>query len=80
MSTKTDFGPPNYKELLPPVIEKNYGQWKYHERLQPGLLRHVADSGDEIYTVRVGSPRLVSTDWIKDMCAIADEYCGGYLR
>jgi len=80
MSTRTDFGPPNFREMLPPVIEKNYGQWKFHERLQPGLLRHVADSGDEIYTVRVGSPRLVSTDWIKDMCDIADQYCGGYLR
>lgn len=80
MSTRTDFGPPNFREMLPPVIEKNYGQWIFHERLQPGLLRHVADSGDEIYTVRVGSPRLVSTDWIKDMCDIADQYCGGYLR
>ncbi|HWQ83172.1 MAG TPA: dissimilatory-type sulfite reductase subunit beta [Anaerolineales bacterium] len=80
MATRTDFGPPNYKDLLPPVIEKNYGQWKYHERPQPGVLRHVAESGEELYTVRVGSPRLVSTDWIKDMCEIADEYCGGYLR
>jgi sulfite reductase beta subunit len=80
MAAKTDFGPPNYKELLPPVIKKNYGQWKYHERVKPGLLKHVAESGDALYTVRVGSPRLVSTDWIKDVCNIADEFCGGFLR
>ncbi|NLG74164.1 MAG: dissimilatory-type sulfite reductase subunit beta [Chloroflexi bacterium] len=78
--SRTDFGPPDYREMLPPVITKNYGKWKYHERVKPGLLRHVAESGDEIYTVRVGSSRLVSTDWIRDICAIADQYCDGYVR
>lgn len=80
MSTRTDFGPPNFRQMLPPVIAQNYGLWKYHERPQPGLLRHVANSGDELYTVRVGSPRLVSTDWIREICAIADVYCDGYVR
>jgi dissimilatory sulfite reductase beta subunit len=80
MATRTDFGPPNYKEMLPPVIEKNYGQWLYHERPQAGVLKHVAESGDVLYTVRVGSPRLVSTDWIKDVCDIADQFCGGFVR
>ena len=61
---RTDFGPP-YFEMLPPVIQKNYGQWKYHERLQPGLLVHVAESGDRLWTVRRSS--LVSTDWIRDV-------------
>ena len=66
--------------MLPPVIQKNYGQWKYHERVKPGVLKHVAESGDELYTVRVGSSRLVSTDWIRDICDIADQYCDGHLR
>ena len=35
---KTDIGPPNYKNFLPPVIQKNYGKWKYHKILKPGLL------------------------------------------
>ncbi|GAB4545725.1 MAG: dissimilatory-type sulfite reductase subunit beta [Anaerolineae bacterium] len=80
MASRTDFGPPYYRDMLPPVIEKNYGQWKYHERIRPGLLKHVAESGDELYTVRVGSSRLVSTDWIRDVCEIADQFCDGYLR
>jgi len=80
MATRTDFGPPNYKEMLPPVILKNYGQWKYHERLQSGVLKHVAESGDELYTVRVGSCRLVSTDWVRDICDIADRFCDGHVR
>lgn len=78
--TRTDFGPPDYREMLPPIIQKNYGQWKYHERVKPGVLKHVAESGDELYTVRVGSCRLVSTDWIRDVCEIADRFCDGHLR
>ncbi len=54
----TDIGPPNYKQFLPPVITENYGKWDYHEILKPGVMVHVAESGDKIFTVRCGSPRL----------------------
>jgi len=76
----TDIGPPNFEKFLHPLIKKNYGQWKYHESLGPGLLCHVAESGDRIYTVRAGSPRLMSTQTIRQFAALADKYCGGYLR
>ena len=78
--SKTDVGPPNFREMIPEVIKKNYGHWKYHEDVKPGVLRHVAESGDELYTVRAGSPRLVSIDFIRDLCNIADRYCDGHLR
>ena len=77
---KTDIGPPDYKKYLPPVIQKNYGKWKYHEILNPGLLKPVGESGEELYTVRAGSARLLSTDHIRDICELADKYCDGYLR
>lgn len=77
---KTDIGPPHYEQFLPPVIKKNYGAWKYHEQLTPGVMVHVGDSGDKIFTVRVGSPRILATDSIRDACAIADKFCDGYLR
>ena len=51
---KTDIGPPNFQEMIPEVIKKNYGKWKYHEILKPGVLKHVSETGDELYTVRVG--------------------------
>jgi len=77
---KSDLGPPDYRKMLPKVIEKNYGKWKYHEILKPGVLKHVSETGDEVWTVRAGSPRLVSIDFIRDICDIADKYCDGHLR
>ncbi len=76
----TDIGPPDYRKFLHPVIEKNYGQWKYHEILEPGVMVHVAESGDEIFTVRAGSPRLLATDTIRFYADVAEKYCDGYLR
>jgi sulfite reductase beta subunit len=76
----TDIGPPSYEKFLHPVIKKNYGLWKYHENLAPGVLCHVAESGDRIYTVRAGSPRLLSTHTIRMFAELADKYCDGFLR
>jgi len=80
MSGKTDIGPPSYKNFLPPVIQKNYGKWKYHEIVKPGVLLHVAESGDKLWSVRVGGARLVCTDRIREYAELADKYCNGYLR
>jgi sulfite reductase beta subunit len=77
---QTDIGPPSYKQFLPPVIEKNYGDWKYHEQLDAGVMVHVANSGDKVFTVRVASPRIMSTVTIRELLDIADKYCDGYIR
>ncbi len=76
----TDIGPPHYSEFLPPVIKANYGKWLYHEILKPGVLKHVSETGGEVYTVRVGCARLISVDMIRDYCDIADKYCDGFMR
>jgi sulfite reductase beta subunit len=76
----TDIGPPAYDKYLPPVVKKNYGQWKYHEKMGPGVLCHVAESGDKLYTVRAGSPRLLSIQTLRKFANLADKYCGGFLR
>ena len=80
MPGRTDIGPPDFRQFLPPVIVKNYGHWKYHETLEPGVLVHVAASGDRLWTVRAGSARLIGTDRIREYCDLADRYCGGHLR
>ncbi|RZD14991.1 MAG: dissimilatory-type sulfite reductase subunit beta [Candidatus Acidulodesulfobacterium ferriphilum] len=76
----TDVGPHDYHDYLSPMIKKNYGKWAYHEILDPGTMVHVAENGDKLYTVRMGSPRLVSSGFVRDISDMADKYCGGYLR
>jgi sulfite reductase beta subunit len=77
---KTDIGPPNYQSFLPPVIAANYGKWKYHENPRPGILVHVAESGDRVFTVRAGTPRLLNIKTIRVFADLADKYCAGHLR
>ncbi|MBN1652278.1 MAG: dissimilatory-type sulfite reductase subunit beta [Deltaproteobacteria bacterium] len=76
----TDIGPPSYENFLPPIIKKNYGKWKYHEIIKPGVLMHVSESGDKLYSVRAATPRLAATDTIRLFAQIADEFCDGFLR
>jgi sulfite reductase beta subunit len=77
---RTDYGPPHFEQFLHPVIKNNYGKWKYHEILKPGVMVHVSETGDKIFTVRAGSPRLISVEKIRMYCDLADKYCDGYLR
>ena len=76
----TDLGPRHYSEMLPPVIAANKGKWDYHEIIAPGVLLHVSETGAECYTVRVASARLVSIEYIRELCDIADKHCDGFLR
>jgi len=76
----TDIGPPHFEKFLPPVIKKNYGKWAYHEILKPGIMVHVAESGDKLFTVRAATPRLMSVHSIRKFADLADKYCEGYLR
>lgn len=77
---KTDIGPPHYQKFLPPLVKQNYGKWRYHEIVKPGVLVHVGESGDKLYTVRAGTPRLLSIQTIREFCDLADTYSDGYLR
>jgi len=76
----TDIGNRYYGDFLPPVIKENFGQWQWHEILEPGVLMHKAESGAEVYTVRVGGCRLMSAELLREILDIADKHCDGYLR
>ena len=80
MVRQTDIGPPHYEKHLPPIIKDNYGKWKHHELVKPGVLLHVSESGAKLYSVRAASPRLMSIQKIRLYCDLADKYCDGYLR
>jgi sulfite reductase beta subunit len=77
---RTDYGPPHYEKFLPPIIKENYGKWKYHEILKPGVMVHVSQSGAKLFTVRASSGRLLAINKIRAYCDLADKYCDGYLR
>jgi len=76
----SDLGPPHYEQFFPPVIKENKGKWLWHEIIQPGVLMHKSETGDEVYSVRCGTARLVSVEYIREVCDIADEFCDGFLR
>jgi sulfite reductase beta subunit len=40
----------------------------------------VAESGDRVYSIRVGGARLMSTTHIREICDIAEKHCDGYVR
>jgi len=76
----TDCGPIHYMQAIPPTLRKNYGKWLSHRVLEPGILMHTGESGDKVYTVRFGAPRLASAEHIREICDIADKYANGYVR
>ena len=76
----TDLGPRHFWQYFPPIIQKNYGKWKYHEILEPGVLVHVTETGDKVFTVRVAGARFMTVEHVREMCEIADKHCNGFLR
>ena len=63
-----------------PLMKKNYGNWAWHDRPRPGVLHHVAKSGDEIWTVRAGTQRQMDVFTIRKLCDIADQFAEGHVR
>ncbi len=77
---KTDIGPPHYEKFLPPIIKENYGKWKRHENPKPGVLVHISESGDKLYSVRAATARIASVHTLRLFADLADEFSGGHLR
>ncbi|RLJ19443.1 dissimilatory-type sulfite reductase subunit beta [bacterium endosymbiont of Escarpia laminata] len=78
--TPIESGCPDGIQYMHPVMRSNFGQWKYHEDPQPGVLRHVAKGGDEIWTVRAGTQRILDLFTLRKLCEIGDRYADGYVR
>lgn len=76
----TDIGPRHFWQTFPEVIQKNYGKWAYHDILEAGVLVHVSETGDKVYTVRCGGMRFMTVQLLREICEIADKYCDGFVR
>ena len=80
MREPIETGCPDPFQYMHPVMRKNFGLWDYHEHPRPGVLRHVAKSGDEIWTVRVGTQRILDVYSLRELCDIGDEYADGFIH
>ncbi|MDP6574733.1 MAG: dissimilatory-type sulfite reductase subunit beta [Rhodospirillales bacterium] len=73
-------GVPDPLPLMHPLLRKNRGTWKWHDRPRPGVLHHVAEGGDEVWTVRAGTPRQMDVHMVRNLCDIADQYAESHVR
>ncbi|MCN4143547.1 MAG: dissimilatory-type sulfite reductase subunit beta [Thiohalomonas sp.] len=73
-------GAPDGFQYMHPTMRRNFGLWKYHERPRPGVLKHVAHSGDEIYTIRVGTARILDVYTLREITRIANDLGDGFIR
>ena len=80
MRPPIESGCPDPFQYMHPLMIKNFGNWKYHDRPRPGVLHHVAHSGDEIWTVRVGTQRQLGTYELNLLCDIIDKFGEGFVR
>ena len=75
-----EHGVPDPMPYMHPVLKKNFGAWKYHERPRPGVLCHTAKSGDKVWTVRAGTPRQMDLHTIRKLCDIGDQFAESHIR
>ena len=80
MRRPVETGVPDPFPYMHPLLVKNYGKWAWHDRLRPGVLHHVAKSGDEVWTVRAGTQRQMDVFTVRKLCDIADQFAEGHVR
>ncbi|MDE3088716.1 MAG: dissimilatory-type sulfite reductase subunit beta [Chloroflexota bacterium] len=75
-------GVPQLETILPDKIKRNYGQWIAHESPKPGVLKHIAESGEELVSIRAGTPgnARLSVSTVRQLANLADKYSGGHVR
>ena len=80
MRSPIESGCPDGFQYMHPTMRKNFGQWKYHEHPRPGVLLHVAHSGDQIWTVKAGTQRILDVYTLRKLTEIGDKFADGYIR
>ena len=80
MRRPDETGVPDPFPYMHPLLVKNYGAWAWHDRPRPGVLHHVSKSGDEVWTVRAGTPRQMDVFIIRKLCDIGDQFAEGHVR
>ncbi|HEC27181.1 MAG TPA: dissimilatory-type sulfite reductase subunit beta [Gammaproteobacteria bacterium] len=80
MRSPIESGCPDGFQYMHPTMRRNYGLWKYHEHPRPGVLVHYAHSGDEIWTVKCATQRILDSFTLRALCDIGDKFADGYIH
>lgn len=75
-----EVGVPDPFPYMHPLLKKNYGNWKWHDRPRPGVLHHVSHGGEEVWTVKAGTQRQMDVYTVRKLCDIADQFAEGHVR
>ncbi|MGB0748136.1 MAG: dissimilatory-type sulfite reductase subunit beta [Magnetospiraceae bacterium] len=75
-----EHGVPDPMQFMHPALKSNYGKWKWHDRPRPGVLRHMAQSGDMVYTIKAGTQRQMDVHTVRLLCDIADSHADSHVR
>ena len=80
MRQPIESGCPDGFQFMHPLMVKNFGQWKTHDHPRAGVLRHIAKTGDAIFTVRAGTQRILDVFTLRQLCDIGERYADGHVR
>jgi len=47
---------PDFRRELPPYLQDKAGTWVWHEEVGPGIIKHIARDGSELWSVRILLP------------------------
>ncbi|MGI9951737.1 hypothetical protein V3F56_05170 [Moorellaceae bacterium AZ2] len=47
---------PDFRRELPPYLQEKAGSWVWHEEVRPGIIKHIARDGTELWSVRILLP------------------------
>ena len=68
--------PVPYTDSLPDEIKDNVGKWKDRKFHGHGIIEHISESGEHVFSVKIGATPNVrfSTDTLRKFSGIADQY------
>jgi len=74
--------PIDLDKFLPDIIKRNYGKWIDRKFVEPGIIEHISETGERVYTIKAGLPinARVSVDTLERLADIADRLGVGALR
>ncbi len=74
----TDLGRLNTTRCAP-GDQDNYGKWLYTRFWSPGSWC-TSRERHQVWSLRCGATRLMTTMFLESICKLADEFCGGFFR